>query len=220
MTPFTLTLRALSVARPAPLGEWRSRTVMSAIAKRPVTAPSLALSATNLEGDGQADLTVHGGPDKAVYAYHTAHWPWWEGEHALACAPGTFGENLTLDGPDESHIHIGDIFQWGPARVQVCQPRQPCFKLQMHTGRADIGAAMTRSARCGWYARVLETGTVPAAGVLTRVEHARAAPSVTTMFQSLFDPARSAAEFKALAATPALSEAWREGLLKRAASRA
>lgn len=219
MTPLTLTLRSLNVARPALLGTWRGQDIMSAIAKKPVTAAALALSATHLEGDSQADLTVHGGAEKAVYAYHTAHWPWWEGTHALPCAPGTFGENLTLDGPDEREIHIGDIFAWGPAKLEVCQPRQPCFKLQMHTGRAEIGAAMTRAARCGWYARVRETGTVPAAGALTRIHHASAAPSVTAMFQSYYDPALSAADLKSLAATPALSAAWREGLLKRAAAR-
>lgn len=215
----TLTLTSLNVAMPKPLGTWRGKPITSAIAKMPVTAPEIALSATNLDGDGQADLTVHGGEEKAVYAYHTAHWAWWRGEHNLACAPATFGENLTLDGPDENALHIGDVFEWGAAQIQICQPRQPCFKLQMHTGRTDVGARMTLSARCGWYARVLKPGVVPAAGALTRITHAASAPTVKATFTALFDPKRPADELRAFAATPHLSAEWRDDFIRRAEAR-
>ena len=220
MTALTLTLRSLNVSRPKPLGLWRGEAVTSAIAKEPVTAAALALTATNLEGDGQADLTVHGGPEKAVYAYHTAHWDWWQTTHNLACAPATFGENLTLDGPDETELHIGDIFAWGTAVLQICQPRQPCFKLQMHTGRADVGARMTLSARCGWYARVLQPGDVPVHGALTRTGHAKDAPTVKATFQALFNPRLPADALRAFAQPPALSQEWRGAFAHRAASRA
>ena len=104
------------VARPSVIGEVRGRPVESAIAKRPVTAPTLTLSTTNLAGDQQADLTVHGGPDKAVYAYPAAHYPAWRGD-GFAVDVGGFGENVTLDGVDEHDVLLGDVWRWGDALV-------------------------------------------------------------------------------------------------------
>jgi MOSC domain-containing protein YiiM len=193
---------------------------VSGIRKTPLTGDSVFLGKTNLAGDGQADLMAHGGPDKAVYAYGAGHWPAWKAEHGLAACPASFGENLTVAGPLEDEIRIGDVFAWGDARLAVSQPRQPCYKLSMLLGRIDIGAAMVRSGRCGFYLRVLAGGTVPLkAARLDRVATRAEAPSVRAMFEALFDPHRPADALESLAATPDLADAWRHGLLTRAAVR-
>src|SRR5262249_14780537 len=119
-----LPIRSVNVGLPAPIGVAQGRPVLSGIRKAPLAGDTVRLGATNLAGDGQADLEVHGGPDKAVYAYGAGHWPAWRAELGLAPGPASFGENLTLDGPLETEIRIGDIFAWGDARLQVSQPRQ------------------------------------------------------------------------------------------------
>src|ERR1700744_892951 len=93
------------------------REVETGFFKTAVSGP-VAARRLNLEGDEQADLSVHGGPDKAVYLYPADHWRWWEREHGLACAPASFGENLTLEGIDETRVAIGDRFRWGEAMLE------------------------------------------------------------------------------------------------------
>ena len=121
-----MNLRILSVniARPRIIGIWQGEAVLSGIAKTPAAADTLFVGRTNIDGDGQADLSVHGGPDKAVYAYPSAHWSWWEGEKHLACGPATFGENLTLEGANENDVAIGDRFRWGGAILEISQPHR------------------------------------------------------------------------------------------------
>ena len=116
-----------------------------------------------LEGDAQADLTVHGGPEKAVYFYPREHYAKWEallGEGPLP--PGSFGENITSEGLLESDVCIGDIIEIGTATLQVRQPRSPCFKLQIRFGRPDMTALFFEQAKPGWYASVLQVGTFSA----------------------------------------------------------
>src|SRR5262249_4951297 len=117
MTDPSLALPILSVnvGLPAPLGTVNGRPVLSGIRKTPLTGESAQLSRTNLDGEAQADLSVHGGPDKAVYAYPAGHWPSWKAEHGLEAGPASFGENLTLGGALEDELRIGDIFAWGEA---------------------------------------------------------------------------------------------------------
>jgi MOSC domain-containing protein YiiM len=116
-----------------------------------------------LEGDAQADLSVHGGPEKAVYFYPREHYPVWEtvlGTGALP--PGSFGENVTSEGLLESEVHIGDILQIGTATFQVIQPRSPCYKLQIRFQRPDMTALFFKQAKPGWYASVLQEGAFTA----------------------------------------------------------
>jgi len=210
-----LNLLAVSVGKPAPLGDWRGEPVTSAIRKAPLAVETVGVGETNIEGDGQADLSVHGGPDKAVYAYPADHWPWWKAEAAFEARPAAFGENLTLQGADEHAIRIGDRFAWGPVMLEVSQPRSPCFKFAMLTGREDLGARMTVSGRTGWYLRVLQTGEAPVHGELRRVATDEAMPSVHEAFAAVYHPrVRSDVLDKVLAA-PTLSRDWRSGLLKR-----
>src|SRR5438270_4168346 len=114
-----------------------------------------------LDGDEQADLRVHGGPEKAVYGYSLGHYGSWKADfpnHSATLSPGAFGENLTVKGLTETDICVGDVHRIGTAVLQVCQPRQPCFKLALHFDDKRLPAAMVRSGRCGWYYRVLSQG--------------------------------------------------------------
>ncbi len=164
-----ITLVSVNVALPEYLGQYRGHRITSGIAKRTVTADFLRLDRLNLEGDAQADLGVHGGPDKAVYAYPSEHLPTWSAELGQDLGPAAFGENLSTAGGTEDDVCIGDRWYWGDAVLEVCQPRTPCFKLAMHRGRGDIGRLLRQSGRTGWYLRVLEPGRVPVAGPV-RVE--------------------------------------------------
>ncbi|WP_407641722.1 MOSC domain-containing protein [Amycolatopsis panacis] len=158
-----VSLESVYIGRPALLGHRRGLPVLSAIGKARVEQPELALSELNLDGDEQADPTVHGDVDKAVYAYPAEHYRDWRAD-GYEVALGDFGENLSLSGVAEDEVRIGDVWAWGEARVQVSQPRSPCFKLAMRTGRKDVVPAMIDTGRCGWYLRVLEPGTVPTSG--------------------------------------------------------
>ena len=116
-----------------------------------------------LDGDGQADLTVHGGIHQAVYAYPAEHYGHWQ--DALSepsFPPGTFGENLTLSGLMETEVCIGDVHRIGETVLQVTSPRIPCFKLGHKLGRPDILKPFLQSGRCGFYYRVLEEGALAA----------------------------------------------------------
>ena len=208
-------LRILSanVGLPEYAGERNGEPLYSAFRKRPVEGESIQVSELGLAGDGQADHSVHGGPDKAVYAYSAENWPWWEKEHRFSVSAGTFGENLTVAGADETEIRIGDRFSWGGVLLEVSQPRQPCFKFQRFTGRDDASALMTLSGRTGWYFRVLVTGTAPLKlGRLERVE-AGSGPNIRELYLGVMKRQLGRDRREEIARVPALSEAWRKKLL-------
>ena len=210
-----LRLVSVNVGTPRVIGKRDGEDLLSAIAKRPVTGGFIRVGKTNLAGDAQANLRAHGGVDKAVYAYPADNWPWWEKEKGFACAPGTFGENLTVHGADETQIFIGDRFRWGDAVLEVSQPRAPCHKFQLYSGREDAGALMTLSGRCGWYFRVIEEGEAPIAAEMERIfanngaPSVGGAPSVREAFFACLDPRVGAEERQRVLDTPALAEAWR-----------
>lgn len=199
---------SVNVGRPQVIATVRGEQVWSGIAKQPVSGTEVMVRNSNLDGDGQADLRVHGGADKAVYAYPAAHWPWWEAEHRLSCRPATFGENLTLADLDETGVRIGDRFLWGNAELEVSQPRAPCFKLALHTGREDVPSVMTLSGRCGWYLRVMREGYSPAGGELVRI-HESSGPTVREAFRAVFAPRADREALQRIHAYPALAAAWR-----------
>jgi len=147
--------------------EWKGRRVLTGIFKEPVAGP-VALRSLNFDGDHQADLTVHGGPDKAVYVYPRGHYDYWRQELPDMDLPwGIFGENLTVAGLDEDAISIGDRFRVGMAEVIVTQPRMPCYKLGLKFGRDDILKRFLDSERTGFYLRVLTEGEVKAGDSIT-----------------------------------------------------
>jgi MOSC domain-containing protein YiiM len=160
----TIEIVSVNVATPSVLASIDGEVIVSAIGKRPVTASKLWLSPLNLEGDAQADLRVHGGHDKAVYAYPTEHLRPWSEELGLELGPGAFGENLSIAGALEDEVFIGDTWRWGDALLQVAQPRSPCYKLAVHLQRPQIIKRMLAGERTGWYLRVLRPGEVPVAG--------------------------------------------------------
>ena len=149
--------------------QWRGQPVTTGIFKSPVEG-SVALRRHNLDGDRQADLTVHGGPTKAVYVYPAQHYDYWRAELPdVAFGWGHFGENFSVDGMDEGSIHIGDEFSVGTARVVVTEPRMPCFKLSVRFGRADMPKRFLQSQRTGFYFGVVEEGQVRAGDALERL---------------------------------------------------
>ncbi|MES2904953.1 MAG: MOSC domain-containing protein [Pseudomonadota bacterium] len=126
-----------------------------------------------LAGDEQADLTVHGGPEKAVYAYPAIHYAAWEGDlpgHAEKFVAGGLGENLTILGWTEADLCVGDVHAIGTARLQVCQPRQPCFKLALHFDDKLLPKAMIRTGRAGSYYRVIKEGVITAGDAVVLVD--------------------------------------------------
>ena len=149
--------------------QWRDQSVTTGIFKSPVEGP-VALRKHNLDGDRQADLSVHGGPTKAVYVYFTQHYTYWRDELPdVDFGWGHFGENLTVDGMDEDSICVGDEFSVGTARVVVTEPRMPCFKLSVRFGRADMPKRFLQSQRTGFYFGVVEEGEVEAGDTLERI---------------------------------------------------
>ncbi len=212
MTALELNLLSVNVALPKPAGERNGEPFMSAFHKRPVATATIAVGALGLAGDGQANLEVHGGPDRAVYAYPADNWQWWENEHRFACAPGAFAENLTVEGAEEDAIHIGDRFGWGEVLLEVSQPRTPCHKFQRFSGREDASALMTLSGRTGWHFRVLTPGMAPVkAARLIRVVDS-GGPSVREVFLTGISPKSDPRQRQELAATKGLSAVWRKKL--------
>jgi len=148
----------------------RGREVSTGIFKSPVTGP-LMLRHTNLDGDRQSDLSVHGGVNKAVYAYPFEHYEYWRNElPAVELTWGNFGENLTTEGLLESEARIGDQFRIGGALVKVTQPRLPCFKLGIRFGRDDMVKRFLSSGRSGIYFAVLEEGPVNSGDTIELLE--------------------------------------------------
>ncbi len=210
-----LRLLSVNVGQPRIIGEMQGAPVLSAIIKSPVADSTILVSATQIEGDAQADLRVHGGTDKAVYCYPSDNWPWWEREKGFPCKPAAFGENLTIEGADETVVAIGDRFRWGDVLLEVSEPRAPCYKFVMLSKRADAAALMTASGRCGWYFRVLQPGRAPAQNASLAVEEKSGGPSVREAFFAALDP-RAPAESRArVAAAAGLAQSWRRAISRR-----
>jgi len=179
----------------------------SAIAKYP-REEAVQVLPHGLAPDEQADRRHHGGPDMAVHLYPLEHHAWWQeaiGEHPLLAEPGAFGSNLAVRGIAEEAVHIGDRFRLGSALVEISQPRKPCWKIEHRFGRKGMVAAIVRTARCGWYFRVLETGEVAAGDRLERVALGATEWSVARTFRALHAGKASAEELAELAALAPLS---------------
>ncbi len=165
---------------------WKGRMVVTGIFKEPV-AGRIAIRRLNLEGDRQADLTVHGGPEKAVYAYPAEYYAFWREQFPEMELPwGMFGENLTIMGLLDESVHIGDRFQVGSAHLMVTQPRLPCYKLGLKFGRDDILKRFLQSGLTGFYFAVLKEGDVAAGDpirLLYRDEHQVKVADITRLYR-------------------------------------
>jgi MOSC domain-containing protein YiiM len=191
------------------------RRIRTGIFKEPVRGPAM-LRMLNVDGDRQADLRVHGGPSKAVYAYSSEHYAYWRGQlPEMALAWGMFGENLTADWPPEDAVNVGDRFRAGSAELMVTEPRLPCYKLGLTFGRKDIIRRFLASGRTGYYFAVVREGVVAAGDPIefaARDERGITVADITRLYaqdKTNRDLLRRAAEH------PALPEAWRSYFRER-----
>jgi MOSC domain-containing protein YiiM len=189
--------------------------VSTAIFKEPVSGPVM-LRALNLDGDRQADLSVHGGISKAVYAYPIEHYEVWKRElPEMELNNGMFGENFTVEGLFEDRVNVGDRFRVGEAELMATEPRLPCYKLGIRFGRSDIIKRFLQSRRTGIYFAVLKEGMVEAGSkieLISRDANSLAIADVTRVFAFEKDDADT---LRRLVRLEALSESWREHFKKQ-----
>ena len=189
----------------------------SAIVKHEVF-DALAFDANGCAGDEQADRRVHGGVDKAVHVYPADHFPILAArfpEAAERLVAGSIGENLSLAGIDEHDVHLGDVFALGAVRLEVCQPRQPCWKIDARYGVDGLTAHIAESGRTGWYCRVVAGGIAQPQDRFERVHHAAAAPTLASLWSTWRAHRPDLATLETLAACPALSVNWRQKIAER-----
>ena len=207
-------LISLNVARPR-LAVYKGTTINTGIFKEPVTGP-VQLSTLNLEGDRQADLSVHGGPHKAVYAYPSEHYAYWHKELPGVNLPwGMFGENFTTSGLNEDELHVGDRFQIGSATVMVRQPRVPCYKLAAKFQRDDILERFLHSGRSGFYFSVEQEGLVPSGAPFKFISQDRRGITIAEMNRLFVSEKYNRELLQKALDTASLPEEWREYFSRR-----
>jgi len=207
-------LISLNVGLPR-LATYRTQTVNTGIYKEPVTG-SVQLRTLNLDGDRQADLAVHGGPNKAVYGYPSEHYEFWRQELPGTQMPwGMFGENFTTEGMFETDLHIGDRLQIGSAILVVRQPRIPCYKLALKFRQDDILARFLRSERSGFYFSVEQQGTVAAGDSFEFLSRDEPGITISEMNRVYALDMYNVELLNKAIATDALPEDWKQFLKKR-----
>ncbi|MFY9681792.1 MAG: MOSC domain-containing protein [Candidatus Sulfotelmatobacter sp.] len=207
-------LISLNVARPR-LTVYKGATINTGIFKQPVSG-RIALRRLNLDGDQQADLTVHGGPYKAVYAYPSEHYEYWRGELPEMELPwGVFGENFTTEGLGEDELHVGDRFRIGSATVMARQPRMPCYKLAAKFKRDDMIERFLVSERSGFYFSVEQEGEVAAGDSLQLISRNHGGITIAEMNRLFVRDRYNRDLLQKAIATAALPETWREYFLPR-----
>ncbi|MGA2714991.1 MAG: MOSC domain-containing protein [Bryobacteraceae bacterium] len=191
--------------------------VLTSIFKSPVEGRA-DIRRHNVAGDRQSDLTVHGGPNKAVYCYPIEHYPYWQEQlPEMDFSPGMFGENLTTEGITEEAVFIGDQFRVGSALLQVTQPRMPCFKLGIRFGRADMVKRFWQSGRSGIYFSVVEEGDVAAGDAIEKAAQGPEEISVADVVR-LYRGDETDAELLGRALRAPLSGSWKQELRERSSS--
>ena len=207
-------LLSVSVGRPREL-DWRGRHVRTSIFKTPVTG-RVRVSRLNLAGDEQSDLTVHGGPDKAVYVYPGEHYPAWRRELPGAeLAFGAFGENLTTEGLLEREVSIGDRFRIGTAEFVITQPRMPCYKLGVRFGDPEMVKRFHHSGRNGFYFAVTREGELGAGDAVEVLERDTGGLTVADVVGLYVADDDKQPLLERASRHPALPASWREYFGKR-----
>ena len=210
----SMRLISVNVGQPRAV-PWKGGMVTTGIYKRPVAGP-VALSAHNLEGDMQADLSVHGGAFKAVYLYPAEHYDYWLSEFPDTELPwGMFGENFTTEGLLESTAHIGDRLRIGSAVVRITEPRIPCYKLALRFGRDDIVKRFLASARSGLYAAVEQAGEVQAGDALTLLSRDGLGLTVADVTRIYAHEKGDVETLRRAVGHPELSARWRDHFQER-----
>jgi MOSC domain-containing protein YiiM len=197
---------------------WQGRTVTTGIFKEPVRS-RVALRKLNLDGDGQADLSVHGGEYKAVYCYPLVHYDYWKKElPPRELPPGIFGENFTLDSFVEDSVHLGDRYSVGSAEVVVTQPRLPCYKLGIRFGADDMVKRFFISGRTGFYLAVAKEGDVGAGDEMrsiSRDQNGVPVSEITRLYATKRYSDADVAGVKRALRVEVLPESWKEYFRQR-----
>jgi MOSC domain-containing protein YiiM len=190
--------------------QWRSDLVKTAIHKAPVSGP-VVVRRLNLDGDRQADLSVHGGPEKAVYAYPAEHYRYWREELPGEPLPwGAFGENLTIEGLLETEVHVGDLLRIGTSKFVVTQPRMPCYKLNVRFQRPDMVKRFLQGRRSGFYLSVLDEGRLQAGDSIERVPAHGNPIGISELVSLYIDKSNDPSLLRRAIETTALPRSWRD----------
>jgi MOSC domain-containing protein YiiM len=198
-------IEGVQVGRPLAVNGMRT-----AFGKRAVRG-AVRVGRLNLDGDAQADRRYHGGPDMAVLAYSSDHYPRWHSELAWPDLPlGAFGENLSVSGATEETVCIGDVWSAGTALLQVASPRKPCRKISSYWGRPDLLQRVHESGRIGWYLRVIGEGSLEAGAQISLLERPHPEWPVRRAFSAAL--VRNGGEARALSEVSALSSRWKAWL--------
>jgi MOSC domain-containing protein YiiM len=207
-------LVAISVGRPREV-QWRGRNVQTSIFKTPVSC-RVHVARENIEGDQQSDLSVHGGPEKAVYAYPAEHYAFWRRELPEAeLTWGAFGENFTTEGLLEDEVWIGDRYRVGTAEFVVTQPRMPCYKLAIRFGRTEMVKRFLQSRRSGFYLAVEREGDVGAGDAIERLARSERRLTVADVVTLYGADSANQPLLESASDHPSLPAAWREYFRKR-----
>jgi MOSC domain-containing protein YiiM len=199
---------SIHLGKVAPLGP---DAVPSGFVKQRVST-AVEVTTLGIVGDEQADLRVHGGPDKAVYGYASAHYAAWRRDHPQhtgLLVPGGLGENLSIDGMTEAELCVGDVHAIGTARLQVCQPRQPCFKFALRFGDVLMPRAMIRNGRSGWYYRVLAEGLISPNDRVVVLDRPHPDFAFTRLVELISRHNATPAEWQRMRDMPGLALDWR-----------
>lgn len=188
--------------------------ILTSIFKEPVEGRRQVVP-YNIEGDRQADLSVHGGPYKAIYGYSWDHYPYWRKElNEPGLAAGAFGENLTIEGASEEDLHIGDLLGIGTARLRVTQPRMPCYKLNLRFDRADMVKRFWRSRRSGYYFAIETPGDLGAGDDVHLLEAHPLQVSIADVVRMYQGDSNDKDVYQRIVASP-LRGSWRQGIQER-----
>ena len=207
-------LISVNVGRPRDV-DWHGRVVRTSIWKSPATG-KVRVTTLNLEGDEQSDLSVHGGPEKAVYVYPSEHYKYWRGELPAAdLGWGAFGENFTAEGLLEAEVCIGDRLRAGSAEFLVTQPRVPCYKLGIRFGRDDMVKRFLHAGRSGFYFAVLREGEVAADSPCELAVRDRRGVTVADIAALYARDVDNEDLLRRAVELPALPEGWKEHFRKR-----
>ncbi|MDR4888308.1 MOSC domain-containing protein [Fredinandcohnia sp. QZ13] len=213
-------IEQLFIGKPKTFGDPNAKKLMdkewtSGIFKEPVHTP-LWLGKENLEGDGQADLKNHGGPEKAVLAYAATHYEKWQSElENERIQAGAMGENFSIVGLDETNVCIGDIYEVGEALVQISQPRQPCWKPARRFKILDFALRIQKSGRTGWYFRVVKEGIVKRHDTIKLIERSYPEWSIARCNEIMHEKKDDLDSAAKLATCEHLAVNWKETLTKR-----
>ena len=211
-----VTMRVLSVNVGLPKEViWQERTYRTGIFKEPVEG-AVAVRSQNLDGDGQADISVHGGRDKAVYAYPSEHYSFWRGVFPEVHIPvGMFGENLTTIGLSEETVHIGDRYRVGSAELVTTQPRMPCSKLGMRFQDKTMIKRFLISRKSGWYYSVAKEGSVSAGDRIELIDRETGTLSVREILEIHQSRDTDRDLLRKVVQLRGLSESWRDHFERR-----